>query len=158
MSDIVNSVTKLSQTIISQFFSPVTAEEARTANARTKNANISQTDNDIPEMDAIPNIQRRSRGNLKIFQLNTAKKTESGSALSRLMGACRHFIAFVTELPVYCGRFVVSQMLPSTFYITLVHNVPAWGFTKIANFDLTRLELIFWSLISIVAHYLSHFS
>ena len=104
MSDIVNSVTKLSQTIISLFFSPVRAEEARTANARTTNANISQTDNDMPETDAIPNIQRRSRGNLKIFQLNTAKKTESGSALSRLMGACRHSIAFVTEPPVYRGK------------------------------------------------------
>ena len=58
MSDIVNSVTKLSQTIISQFFSPVTAEEARAANARPTNPNVSQTDNDMPEMDVFPNIQR----------------------------------------------------------------------------------------------------
>ena len=28
----------------------------------------------------------------------------------------------------------------------LLHNGPAWGSTKITNFDLTRLELIFWSL------------
>ena len=46
----------MSQTKISQFFSPVTAEEARTANARTTNAKASQTDNDMPEMDDIPNI------------------------------------------------------------------------------------------------------
>ena len=106
MSDIVNSVAQLSQSTISQFFSPVSADEARTANARTANdtANISPTDYSVPEIDANPNLQRRSRGNLKIFQLNTAKKSGSGSALSRLMGACRYSVAFVTEPPFYHGK------------------------------------------------------
>ena len=112
MSDIVNSVATLSQSTISQFFSPVSADEARTANARTANANlnandtanISQTDYSVPEIDANPNLQRRSRGNLKIFQLNTAKKSGSGSALSRLMGACRYSIAFITEPPFHNGK------------------------------------------------------
>ena len=98
MSDIVNSMAHLSQSTISQFFSPVSADEARTANARTANAdlnandtaNISPTDYSVPEIDANPNLQRRSRGNLKIFQLNTAKKSASGSALSRLMGPFYH--------------------------------------------------------------------
>ena len=115
MCDIVNSVAKLSQSTISQFFSPVSADEARTANARTANAdltandtaNVSQTDvlsQTVPEIDVNPNLQKRSRGNLKIFQLNTAKKSGSGSALSRLMGACRYSIAFITEPPLYHGK------------------------------------------------------
>ena len=112
MCDIVNPVAKLSQSTISQFFSPVSADEARTANARTANAdlsayntaNISQTDDSVPVTDVNPNLQKRPRGNLKIFQLNTAKKSGSESALSRLMGACRHSIAFVTEPPFYHGK------------------------------------------------------
>ena len=113
MIDIVNSVTKLSQTSISQFFSPVTAEEARTANARTTNANVSQTDNDMPEIDLSPSesdnstrpkVGQRLRGNLKVFQLNAAKKSESGSALSRLMGDCKNSLAFITEPPFYHGK------------------------------------------------------
>ena len=112
MSDIVSSVAKLSQSTISQFFSPVSADEARTANARTANAdlsayntaNISQTDDSVPVTDVNPNLQKRPRGNLKIFQLNTAKKSGSGSALSRLMGACRYSIAFITEPPFHNGK------------------------------------------------------
>ena len=50
MSDTVNSVTKLSQTSIYQFFSPVTAEEARTANA--EHGTTSQPNDSIPQPDA----------------------------------------------------------------------------------------------------------
>ena len=47
MCDIVDQVAKLSQSTISQFFSPVSADEARTANAdltANDTANVSQTD------------------------------------------------------------------------------------------------------------------
>ena len=94
MSDIVNSVTRLSQATISQFFSPVSAEEARTANARSTNAETSFSQSDgspsEPENSTRPKVGQRLRGNLKVFQLNTAKKSESGSALSRLMGDCKN--------------------------------------------------------------------
>ena len=43
MSDTANPVTKLSQTNIHQFFSPVSAEEARTANANHGVADTSQS-------------------------------------------------------------------------------------------------------------------
>ena len=41
-----------------------------------------------------------------------------------------------------------TQTLFNNFdqYYTPRHNGPAWGSTKFTNFDLTRLELIFWSL------------
>ena len=42
-----------------------------------------------------------------MYQLNTAKCTESGNALSRIMGSQRSSIAFITEPPIYrekvCG-------------------------------------------------------
>ena len=96
----------MSQTSISQFFSPVTAEEARTANieSSTRNRdNTSQSDSSQSH-DANAKIGTKSRGNLKIFQLNTAKKSESGSALSRLMGDCKNSLAFITEPPLFQGK------------------------------------------------------
>ena len=39
-----------------------------------------------------------------------------------------------------------DQSWKSEKIMVKMHNVPAWGSTKITNFDLTRLELIFWSL------------
>ena len=105
MSDLVKSVAKLSQTVISQFFSPVSGDEARTANAEAG----SRVDSNTSQSESNPTNQEwrvgnRLRGNLKIFQLNTAKKTESGSALSRLMGDCTNSLAFITEPPFFHGR------------------------------------------------------
>ena len=95
----------MTQTSISQFFSPVTAEEARTANLESRGhiANISLSDS-LSNPELHPVIGTKSRGNLKIFQLNTAKKSESGSALSHLMGDCRHSLAFITEPPFFKGK------------------------------------------------------
>ena len=96
----------MSQSSITQFFSPVTAEEARTANVESSSRNsdnISQSDGS-QDLDTNARNGTRSRGNLKIFQLNTAKKAESGSALSRLMGDCKNSLAFITEPPVFHGK------------------------------------------------------
>ena len=43
-------------------------------------------------------------GELRIFQLNTAKKPESGGALSRLMGSHKNSLAFITEPPFFRGK------------------------------------------------------
>ena len=69
--------------------------------------NISQPDDSMPKPEVTPNFHKRLRGNLKIFQLNTAKKSESGSALSCLMGDCRYSLAFITEPPFYNGKVCV---------------------------------------------------
>ena len=101
----------MSQSSITQFFSPVTAEEARTANVESSSRNsdnISQSDSS-QDLDTNARIGTRSRGNLKIFQLNTAKKAESGSALSRLMGDCKNSLAFITEPPVFHGKVLVLK-------------------------------------------------
>ena len=44
----------------------------------------------------------------------------------------------------------------SQFY-HLMHSVLARGFTKIANLDINRLKFIFWSSISIIAHWFCNF-
>ena len=85
MSVDVDSLGRVTQTSISQFFTPVTAEEARTANlmSRSRNSdNVSQSDSSqaLGANSRFGTRSRDNRGNLKIFQLNTAKKSESGSA------------------------------------------------------------------------------
>ena len=105
MSDIIKSVAKLSQTVISQFFSPVNAEEARTANAKSNARNrVCKSEESKPAAERVSRSGKRFKGNLKIFQLNTAKMASSGSSLSRLMGDCTNSLAFVTEPPFYHGK------------------------------------------------------
>ena len=56
----------MSQTNIYQFFSPVSAEEARTANAGSRNNTIiSQSDESIPNLEQIPrkrHVRKRFKG------------------------------------------------------------------------------------------------
>ena len=140
----------MSQTTISQFFSPVTAEEARAANARTAsleassgyNANISQSENDMPEIDANGNSQRRSKGNLKIFQLNTAKKPASGSALSRLMGACRYSIAFITEPPFYHGKVCGFSNADYNILHHIGNNKRCRAAIVASSYQLTQMKIL----------------
>ena len=69
----------MTQTSISQFFSPVTADEARTANleSRRHTANISLSDS-LSNPELHPVIGTKSRGNLKIFQLTQPKNLNLG--------------------------------------------------------------------------------
>ena len=94
----------MTQSSITQFFSPVSAEEARTANVESSSRNIDSISQSDSSQVLDAKIGRRSRGNLKIFQLNTAKRSESGSALSHLMGDFRHSLAFITEPPLFHGK------------------------------------------------------
>ena len=56
---------------------------------------------------------------LKLYQLNTAKRTESGNALSRIMGSQRNTLAFITEPPIYRGKVCG---FPSLAFNTLYHQ------------------------------------
>ena len=116
MGDTDNLVTKQSQSLISKFFFPATAEEARAANVESSSMpNIGQQDQDFLDRsitsdggdnDTQTSLGNRGKlkGNLNIFQLNTAKRTESGSALARRMGVCKNSLGFITEPPFFHGK------------------------------------------------------
>ena len=103
-------VAKRSQTFISQFFPRVDPAEARAANAQPYQgqAPVVRPPDPIlgqaPQNRCVKSGGKRFTRNLTIFQLNTAKKPVSGTALARLMGDCVHSLAFVTEPPFYNGK------------------------------------------------------
>ena len=128
MADTTNTVTKLAQTSITQFFSVVNeaevssqriphpyVEEGTETELIGSHEEVDRADLEIrPDAEVHNPIQNtptakragiNSKGlNIRVFQLNTGKRVCAGSALARLMGASNHSLALITEPPFYQGK------------------------------------------------------
>jgi len=123
MGDTIN-ITKLAQTSITQFFSRVNETDvssqsfphpyvgddletpledvpSQNQNAHAEDVQYATAGRAVSNDEKLPTAKA---ANIRVFQLNTAKQTGSGSALARLMGACNHSLAFVTEPPLHGGK------------------------------------------------------
>ena len=124
MGDTDNIVTKLAQTSITQFFSRVNETDVSSQSfphpyvgddLETPLEDVPSQNQNVHTEDVHYDTAGRAGGNdenlptakaknIRVFQLNTAKRTGAGSALARLMGACNHSLAFVTEPPLHSGK------------------------------------------------------
>ena len=124
MGDAINIVTKLAQTSITQFFSRVNETDVSSQSfphpyvgddletpledvpSQIQNAHTQDIQHATAERadGNDKNLPTAKAKNIRVFQLNTAKRTGAGSALARLMGACNHSLAFVTEPPLHNGK------------------------------------------------------
>ena len=118
MADTINIATRLAQTSITQFFPRVNETDVPSQSIHDLETPIGEVPNQMQNAQSEEahhatavragskdeNLPTAKAKNIRVFQLNTAKRTGSGSALARLMGACNHSLAFVTEPPLVKGK------------------------------------------------------